>query len=103
MSPETFLGLSPKAWLIIGFIGQGMFGGRMLIQWICSEAKQESHIPIIFWYLSMTGGIILLLYAISRKDPVIICGQSMGLIVYIRNLMLIYGKEKKRGLVEKHA
>lgn len=103
MNPEGFLGLSSKTWLVIGFVGQGLFGGRMLIQWLCSEAKQESHIPIIFWYLSVFGGITLLLYAISRKDPVIIWGQSMGLIVYSRNLMLIYGKERKERLQQKHA
>ena len=81
-------------WLIIGFTGQLLFGLRFLIQWICSEIKQESHIPVIFWYFSISGGVILLIYAIHRRDPVFIVGQSTGLLVYLRNLRLIYKKER---------
>lgn len=87
--------MSVKIWLIIGFTGQLLFGMRFLIQWVCSEIKKESHIPIIFWYFSISGGAILLIYAIHIKDPVFILGQSTGLIVYLRNLRLIYKKEKK--------
>ena len=78
--------------LIVGFVGQGLFASRFIVQWIYSERKGESHIPIIFWYLSIFGGIGLLTYAIFRKDPVIILGQSFGIFVYIRNLFLIYKK-----------
>jgi len=85
----------PKIWLIIGFAGQIIFGARFLVQWICSEIKKESHIPIVFWYLSIGGGMILLTYAIFRKDPVFILGQSTGLIVYLRNLRLIFQKKKE--------
>ena len=81
--------------LIIGFAGQGLFASRFIVQWIYSERKGESHIPIIFWYLSIFGGIGLLTYAIFRKDPVIILGQSFGIFVYIRNLFLIYKKRNK--------
>jgi len=84
-----------KTWLIIGLTGQVLFGLRFLVQWICSEIKKESHIPIVFWYFSIFGGIILLTYAIHRRDPVFILGQSTGLIVYLRNLRLIYIKERK--------
>ena len=80
--------------LIIGFAGQGLFASRFIVQWLYSEKKGESHIPIIFWYLSIFGGIGLLTYAIFRKDPVIILGQSFGIFVYIRNLILIYNKRK---------
>ena len=80
--------------LIIGFAGQGLFASRFIVQWLYSEKKGESHIPIIFWYLSIFGGIGLLTYAIFRKDPVIILGQSFGIFVYIRNLILIYNKSK---------
>ena len=79
--------------LIIGFIGQGLFASRFIVQWIYSERKGESSIPIIFWYLSIFGGIGLLIYAIFRKDPVIILGQSFGIIIYLRNLILIYRKK----------
>ena len=81
-------------WLIIGFTGQAIFGMRFLYQWICSEKKRKSYIPIAFWYLSIVGGIILLVYAIYRKDPVFIMGQASGLIVYVRNLVLIAKQHK---------
>lgn len=80
--------------LIIGFVGQGLFASRFIIQWIYSEKKGESSIPIIFWYLSIFGGIGLLTYAIFRKDPVIIMGQLFGILIYLRNLILIYKKNK---------
>lgn len=62
---------------------------RFLIQWISSERKKESHIPVAFWYFSLGGGVLLLIYAIKRQDPVFIVGQATGLIIYARNLMLI--------------
>ena len=82
--------------LIIGFVGQGLFASRFIVQWIYSEKKGESHIPVIFWYLSIFGGLGLLIYAIFRKDPVIILGQSFGLFIYLRNLILIYKKENEK-------
>ena len=81
--------------LSIGFLGQGIFASRFIVQWIYSEKKGESFIPIIFWYLSILGGIGLLTYAIFRKDPVIILGQSFGIFIYLRNLFLIYKKKYK--------
>ena len=77
-------------WVAIGFLGQGLFFGRWLIQWIVSERKAESRMPMSFWYLSLVGGLITLAYAIYRRDPVFIAGQSIGALVYIRNLMLIH-------------
>ncbi len=82
--------------LIIGFVGQGLFASRFIFQWIYSEKKGESHIPLIFWYLSIFGGLGLLTYAIFRKDPVIIVGQIFGIFIYVRNLILIYNKAKKQ-------
>ena len=78
--------------LTIGFLGQAIFASRFVIQWIYSEKKGQSTIPIIFWYLSVIGGLTLLVYAIYRLDPVIIMGQSFGVLIYIRNLILIYKK-----------
>ena len=82
--------------LCIGFIGQGLFASRFVFQWIASEKKGESFIPVIFWYLSIFGGIGLLTYAIFRKDPVIIVGQSFGIFIYLRNLILIYKKKNEQ-------
>jgi lipid-A-disaccharide synthase-like uncharacterized protein len=77
-------------WLVLGFLGQFIFGARFIVQWISSERRRASHIPIQFWYLSIVGGLITTIYAIHRRDPVFIVGQASGLIVYVRNLMLIY-------------
>ncbi len=76
-------------WLVIGFIGQFLFSMRFLWQWISSEKAKRSVIPIQFWYFSISGGITLLSYAIYKRDPVFILGQSMGIIVYVRNLYFI--------------
>ena len=81
--------------LMIGFAGQGLFASRFIVQWIYSEKKGKSSIPVIFWYLSIFGGIGLLIYAIFRKDPVIILGQTFGIFIYLRNLILIYKKKNK--------
>ena len=77
-------------WLIIGFLGQGIFFMRWVVQWIASERHAESRVPTAFWYMSMIGGLITLAYAIYRQDPVFIAGQSISSIVYLRNLMLIH-------------
>ena len=80
--------------LIIGFVGQGLFASRFIVQWIHSEKVGKSTIPIVFWYLSIFGGIGLLTYAIFRKDPVIITGQLFGILIYTRNLILVYKAKK---------
>ena len=82
--------------LVIGFAGQGLFASRFIVQWIYSEKKGVSYIPIIFWYLSIFGGLGLLTYAIFRKDPVIISGQLFGIFIYLRNLILIYRKRNAK-------
>ena len=80
---------SPSFWLSVGFLGQAAFTARFVIQWIASEKKRDSVVPVAFWWLSLLGGLALLSYAISRRDPVIVVGQAMGLFVYVRNLMLV--------------
>jgi len=82
--------LNWDTWVLIGFLGQFVFAARFIVQWISSERRRASHIPVQFWYLSIVGGLITTAYAIHRRDPVFIVGQASGLIVYIRNLMLIY-------------
>ena len=86
---------TPTFWMAIGFLGQAIFTARFLVQWVVSEKKRDSVVPVAFWWLSLFGGMTLLSYAISRRDPVIIVGQGMGLFVYIRNLMLV-GKARRR-------
>ncbi len=77
------------AWTAVGFLGQFAFGSRFIIQWIESEKRKQSHVPVIFWYLSLLGGTILTVYAIGQKDIVFTLGQGLGVFIYIRNLMLI--------------
>ncbi len=81
-SPEQLM-------IIVGFGGQALFASRFIIQWIRSEKDKKSVIPVAFWYFSIGGGTVLLLYAIWRQDPVIICGQGLGLFIYARNLYFI--------------
>jgi lipid-A-disaccharide synthase-like uncharacterized protein len=77
-------------WLGIGLLGQALFSARFLVQWIASERRRRSVVPLAFWYFSVGGGLTLLAYAIYRRDPVFILGQTAGLLVYARNLWLIY-------------
>ena len=80
-------------WLVLGFLGQAFFFSRFVVQWIAAERRGESVVPTSFWYLSIGGGLILLLYAIHKWDYVFMAGQAVGTIVYIRNLMLIHRKK----------
>lgn len=91
---------TPTLWLIIGFTGQAIFTARFLVQWIASERRRDSVVPVAFWWLSLAGGLTLLSYALYREDPVIIVGQSMGAFIYIRNLMLV---QKGRQRAERQA
>jgi len=84
----------PRGWLALGLIGQALFSGRFLVQWIASERRQASVVPTAFWWFSIGGGVCLLAYAIYRGDPVFILGQSAGLIVYLRNLVLLRRQKK---------
>ncbi len=75
--------------LTLGYVAQSLFAGRFLIQWIVSERKGVSAVPVAFWLLSLSGGVLMLLYAVLRRDQVFILGQAAGLFVYARNLVLI--------------
>lgn len=83
-----------KFWIILGLCGQFFFFLRFFVQWLASEKKGKSIIPISFWYFSIAGSILLLAYSIYRKDVVFILGQSMGSFIYLRNLSLIHRKER---------
>ncbi len=80
-------------WVAFGLFGQLMFTGRFLVQWIASERARRSVMPVLFWYFSLAGGLILLAYAIYRIDPVFILGQSLGVFIYLRNLVLIHREQ----------
>lgn len=82
-------------WVVIGLTGQLMFTARFLVQWIASERAKRSIVPLAFWFFSVGGGLILLAYALYRRDPVFILGQSAGLLIYLRNLWLIYAERRR--------
>lgn len=76
--------------VVFGFAGQVVFMLRFLVQWLVSERRGRSTIPIAFWWISIAGGVMLFAYGWFDQDPVIILGQTLGLGIYSRNLMLIY-------------
>ncbi len=88
----------PLPWLLVGLGGQALFSCRFLVQWIASERRKQSVMPDLFWWFSICGSLCLLIYALFYlKDGVIILGQSVGMIVYTRNLMLL---RRKAGVAE---
>jgi lipid-A-disaccharide synthase-like uncharacterized protein len=76
-------------WVVVGLIAQILFGARFLVQWIVSERAGRSVVPLAFWLFSISGGLLLLTYALYRKDPVFIAGQGFGIFVYLRNLHFV--------------
>jgi lipid-A-disaccharide synthase-like uncharacterized protein len=75
--------------ILIGYVAQSLFAMRFVVQWIASERVGKSVIPTAFWVISIGGGLMLLGYALYRKDPVFIIGQACGLFVYLRNLQFV--------------
>jgi lipid-A-disaccharide synthase-like uncharacterized protein len=76
-------------WVVLGLVAQALFTARFLVQWIASERAGHSVIPTAFWVFSIGGGILLLVYALYRKDAVFIAGQAFGVFVYMRNLYFV--------------
>jgi lipid-A-disaccharide synthase-like uncharacterized protein len=76
-------------WLAFGLVAQLLFTARFLVQWISSERAGKSVVPMAFWFFSMGGGLMTLVYGAVKREPVIILGQAMATIIYIRNIMLI--------------
>ncbi len=82
------------AWVALGFLGQLLFTGRMVVQWLASEKEKRSVVPPIFWWMSLIGSTMLLLYFVWRRDPVGVMGQAVGWFIYVRNLAMIYSVPK---------
>ena len=76
-------------WVVLGFVAQALFSMRFVVQWIASERAGKSVMPTAFWIFSIGGGVLLLVYALYRKDPVFIAGQGLGLFIYLRNLHFV--------------
>jgi lipid-A-disaccharide synthase-like uncharacterized protein len=90
---EVLLNVSSPAgliWVAVGFLGQLLFTGRMIVQWLVSEQQRRSVVPPVFWWMSLTGASMLLVYFIWRKEPIGVLGQTTGWFIYVRNLWLIH-------------
>jgi lipid-A-disaccharide synthase-like uncharacterized protein len=85
-------------WVLLGLVAQALFTMRFLVQWIASERAGRSVIPLAFWLFSIGGGLLLLIYALYRKDIVFIAGQLFGVFVYARNLYFVF-RERKMAMV----
>jgi lipid-A-disaccharide synthase-like uncharacterized protein len=92
---REFLDVLVQPMGLLGLVGQTCFFARFLVQWVASERRGHSVVPVVFWHLSLFGGVLVLVYAVWRRDPVFTLGQSVGVFVYVRNLMLIR-KERRR-------
>ena len=86
-------------WLAFGLIAQLLFGARFLVQWISSERAGRSVVPMAFWFFSMGGGLMTLVYGLVKREPVIILGQALATVIYVRNIMLIL-KNRSHGSQE---
>jgi lipid-A-disaccharide synthase-like uncharacterized protein len=85
-------------WLAFGVVAQLLFTARFIVQWLASEREGRSVMPLAFWFFSMAGGLMTLVYGLVRREPIIIMGQAFAIFIYLRNLMLIY---KQRGASDK--
>ena len=85
-------------WATTAFVGQVIFGGRFILQWLVSEYKKKSHVPVAFWFMSLAGSLILLSYSVHIKNPIFMLAFSINTLIYLRNLHLIY-KHAEKGVV----
>jgi lipid-A-disaccharide synthase-like uncharacterized protein len=92
---QEFMVVLGKPMALVGVLGQFVFSMRFIVQWIASERKRESVVPVAFWYISIIGGVLTAIYAAWRRDPVFLVAQTSGLVVYVRNLMLIKARVRR--------
>ena len=88
-------------WVIVGLLGQALFMMRFVVQWLASERARRSVVPLAFWFFSMGGGFMTLIYGIAKREPVIILGQGLATLIYVRNIMLIVKNRGSGSKVEK--
>jgi lipid-A-disaccharide synthase-like uncharacterized protein len=91
---ENVFFLQLNWWVLLGYAGQSLFAMRFLVQWVASERVGRSVMPVAFWFFSIGGGVLLLVYALYIRDPVFIIGQGFGLFVYLRNLHFVFRERK---------
>jgi len=91
---KEFMDVLVQPMAVVGIAGQALFSARFVVQWVISERRKQSTIPVSFWYLSLVGGALTLVYALWRRDPIFTVAQATGLLVYARNLMLIHRRQR---------
>ena len=91
---EDFFAGGIGGWELVGFGGLLVFSSRFIVQWIASERRKESVIPISFWYLSIVGSLCLLGYALSRSDPIFVLSYLFNGLIYVRNIYFVYRKKR---------
>jgi lipid-A-disaccharide synthase-like uncharacterized protein len=84
-------------WVLFGLVAQVIFAMRFVVQWIASEREGRSVMPVAFWFISLGGGLLTLVYGLVRREPIIIIGQVLAVFIYVRNLMLIYRPRRRDG------
>ena len=82
-------------WIVLGFAAQALFSARFFVQWIASERAGRSVVPTAFWWFSIGGGLLLFIYALSRRDPVFIAGQGLGVFIYLRNIYFVLREQRE--------
>lgn len=94
---DAMLAMQSHGWFLLGAAGQTVFTSRFLLQWMYSERRGYSTIPLGFWYASLAGAALLLGYAIHLRDPVFTAGQGGGMLIYLRNLQLRWREARAAG------
>lgn len=84
-------------WISLGFIGQGLFGLRILIQWLASERAGASVVPPVFWYISAAAGLLLFSYVTWRRNPVFMLNEGICLMIFMRNIFMLHKAKKNHG------
>ncbi len=92
--------VNDPVWATVALVGQMIFGGRFILQWLVSEYKKKSHIPTAFWFMSLAGSMILLTYSVHIKNPVFMLAFSLNTFIYLRNIHLIYKHARKGTLID---
>jgi lipid-A-disaccharide synthase-like uncharacterized protein len=103
---QTLLNISSPAgyiWVGLGFLGQVLFTGRMIVQWLVSEKHKRSVVPPMFWWMSLAGSTMLMAYFLWRRDPIGLLGQAFGWFIYVRNLWMIYRPKDAAGMTPQPA
>ena len=98
--PFTIFGFVIDGWTLFGFFAQFLFFLRMMVQWVASERAGKSYIPVAYWYLSVVGSMLIFIYILRLRDIVLVSGQALALLIYIRNIFLYHRARSTKEIIE---